>query len=72
MSNKLVTIASFNTPFEAHIAKGRLESEGIEGFLKNEYLANLYPAPLSGPYGPIELQVREEAVENAKQVLDDI
>ena len=36
MSTQLITIYTFNYPHEAYIIKGRLESEGIICFLKDE------------------------------------
>ena len=36
-SLKLVTIATFNDPFSANLAKGKLESEGIECFTASEH-----------------------------------
>jgi len=42
-SGKLVTVAKFLEPFDAQIAKGALESAGIECFLQGEQ-ANLLNA----------------------------
>lgn len=41
MGEKLVTIANFRNVAEAHLVKGRLESEGIKAFLYDER-ATLY------------------------------
>src|SRR5689334_13943880 len=61
---ELVTIATFRTLGEAHVAKGALESEGIECFLTDETIAASYPAAVG-----IRLQVHAEDREQAKQIL---
>ncbi len=66
----LVTIATFSHPLEAHIIKGRLETEGIWSFVadENTAVANwLY----SNAIGGVKLQVREEDVESAQATLAD-
>jgi tetratricopeptide (TPR) repeat protein len=66
----LVTLATYSHPLEAHIVKGRLESEGIWSFVADENMvvANwLY----SNAVGGVKLQVREEDVENAQRILAD-
>jgi hypothetical protein len=61
---KLVTIKTFTNSFEANITKGRLESEGIKCFLKNEKIINT-DLLLSSAIGGIKLQVKEKDVKNA-------
>ncbi|NOY86989.1 MAG: DUF2007 domain-containing protein [Deltaproteobacteria bacterium] len=65
MKENLVTISTHGTIMEAEIEKSLLESEGIEGFIRNLYANALYP----GLLGEVELQVREEDVEKALDVL---
>lgn len=67
--SELVTIATFSHPLEAHIVKGRLESEGIWSFVAGENMVNnwLFSIALGG----VKLQVREEDVERAQMVLAD-
>lgn len=45
-----VTVAIFNQVIEAHMARGRLEAEGIECRLVNEHFLNVHPlcAPVVG------------------------
>ena len=70
-SLKLVTIATFNDPFSANLAKGKLESEGIECFTASEHrLGRSWGA--GNMVGPIELQVKEPDVERADKVLKEI
>jgi len=41
-ARKLISIASYDTPFEAHLARVRLESEGIRAAVEHEYFAGYY------------------------------
>ncbi len=52
--DRLVGIASFASPVEAHLARGRLLADGIEAALTGEHTAGL----LSGLHG-VRLWVRE-------------
>ena len=39
MANKMITVASFSSDFEAEIAKGKLQSSGIDSFIfKDDWL----------------------------------
>jgi Putative prokaryotic signal transducing protein len=63
-----VTVARFATPHEAHLAKLRLESEGIVAFVADENVNRIQP--LLGPaLGWIRLQVADEDVDAARHVL---
>ncbi len=62
----VVTIASFNEPLEAEMAKLRLESAGIEVFLSGENARILEPG-----LGPLQLQVSEEDEADARAILAD-
>lgn len=66
---ELVTVATFDNMPAAHIAKGRLETEGIPCWLKDEYLGQtdwLYNIAV----GWIKLQVDAAHVERARAILD--
>ena len=66
---KLVTVATFDTLPAAHIAKGRLETEGITCWLKDEHLGQtdwLYNIAV----GWIKLQVDARYSEQARLILD--
>jgi hypothetical protein len=63
---RLVTVETFAAPWEAQLARARLEAEGIDSQLADEHLARL---GLSGAIGGVRLQVREEDAEIAVQVL---
>lgn len=64
----LITVISFIYPHEAHLAKGKLQSEGIEVFIKDEMTAhvnNFY----SNAIGGVKLQVRSADVDIAHRIL---
>ena len=60
----LVTVARFESPVEAQIAKGMLESAGIETFLVGENVNNLLQAAFR-----VRLQVRTEDENAARAFL---
>lgn len=65
-----ITIFAFTYPHEAHIAKAKLESEGIEVMLKDELTVqvnNFY----SGAIGGVKLQVQENNVIPAQEILKE-
>jgi hypothetical protein len=64
----LVTVATYTGPIEAHIAKGRLESEGIAVFLADEHhvWANWV---YSNALGGVKLLVAVENVDQAQTIL---
>ncbi len=69
MPERLVTIATFDNPFKAHLVKSRLESSGIECFLSDEFVVTvnwLY----SNAVGGVKLQVRESDLERASEILN--
>ena len=64
----LITVISFIYPHEAHLAKGKLQSEGVEVFIKDEMTAhvnNFY----SNAIGGVKLQVRSADVDIAHRIL---
>jgi Putative prokaryotic signal transducing protein len=67
---ELVTIRQFRDLPEALLAKGSLESAGIECFLADENLVRL-DWFISNFIGGIKLNVRPADVENAQQLLDE-
>jgi hypothetical protein len=62
----LVTVARFNEPLEAEMARLRLQSAGIETFLSGENGAILEPG-----LGPLQLQVGTEDEADARAILAD-
>ena len=68
MSVELVTLLKYLQPVEAHILKGKLESEGIAAAVFDENFSTIYPfaAQLTGG---VHLKVRAEDLERAKEIL---
>ena len=65
-----ITILTFNFPTEAHLAKSKLESEGIEVLIRDELMAQIYNFN-SPAIGGVKLEIREEDLERAMEVLKD-
>ena len=61
-----VTVAEFIEPVYAQMAKGALESAGIECFLQGEHINNLQ----MGVVFPSELQVHQRDERAAREILD--
>ncbi|MFC5271047.1 DUF2007 domain-containing protein [Adhaeribacter terreus] len=70
MQDELVTLAAYLMPVEAHILKGRLESEGIPAYVIGENFSTIYPfaAQLTGG---VKLKVAATDLERAKEILAD-
>ena len=66
---ELVTIRSFDSEFEAELAKTALESAGIKSFLSGDDCGGLRPA-LTCTNG-IKLIVRAEDVGRATEILNE-
>ena len=66
----LITIASYSFPFEAHIARSRLESEEIPAFVADEHTINMQWL-YSNALGGVRLQVPEEFVDAAIEILNE-
>jgi hypothetical protein len=65
---KLVTLETFSSPWEAQLARACLEAEGIEAVVADEHFFRLYGA-LSNTLGGVRLQVRPEHVDRAAELL---
>jgi hypothetical protein len=61
------TVGSYDTPFEAEVARGLLESEGIAAFVQNENTGNVMPFASAiaslRPYVVVDDDDLERAVE---------
>lgn len=64
----LKTVATFSFPHEAHIARAKLESEGIPALVADEHTINMQWL-YSNAMGGVRLQVPASAAEQAKEVL---
>jgi hypothetical protein len=67
---RLVTIATFETPIEASIARSALESAGIRAFLLDDQVAGMNWA-FTNAIGGVKLQVSSDDLPSAKKVLND-
>lgn len=68
MKTKTICLYKFDNSIDAHIALGKLKSEGIFSFLANENDINLYPSLTLGGEG-IQLRVREDDTIEARRIL---
>ena len=68
MPEKFLTVATFDTPFQASLAKNRLEAEGIAAYLLGESTVGWFWY-LSNAVGGIKLQVAEADLERAGEIL---
>ena len=66
MAEKLVTVAKFASGMEAHVAKLRLDANGIDAFIIGENFANMYPLP---QLSFVEVQVSEDKAKEAQEIL---
>ena len=68
MSDTMIVVHSFTSELEAQMARGRLESAGIESLVSSDDCAGLHPH-LQGVYG-VKLLVFEKDLEQAKEILE--
>jgi len=61
-----ITIARYNEPLEAEMARLRLQSAGIETFLSGENAGKMEPG-----LGPLQLQVSVDDEADARAILAD-
>ncbi|MBC7092559.1 DUF2007 domain-containing protein [Candidatus Bipolaricaulota bacterium] len=65
---RMVIVASFGRPVDAHLARMELEAEGIQAFILDEHAisANPFYAPA---LGGVKVAVREEDAARARAIL---
>lgn len=66
---KLVTVETFTSPWEAQLARACLEAEGIYAVIADEHFQRLYGGALSSTLGGVRLQVRPEDAGPAAELL---
>jgi len=71
MQTEFYTLGAFSYPADVQIIKGKLESEGIPVFLKDENTLNSDPL-ISDAIGGVKLQVYEKDREKAVAIYDEI
>ncbi|WP_192821614.1 DUF2007 domain-containing protein [Rufibacter sp. LB8] len=67
--DQLVTICRYNTPIDAHMAKNKLESEGIMVFLFDENIVSINPL-FSNLMGGIKLKTLASDADKAVSILN--
>lgn len=68
MANDWITVATFSQPVEAHLARTKLESEGIVCMVSDEYLVRVNWL-LSNAVGGVKLLVPPWDAERARAIL---
>ncbi|AOE50220.1 putative signal transducing protein [Kangiella sediminilitoris] len=63
----LKKVAAFELPWQAHLFKGFLESEGVQAYVVNEEHIRLY-WPISNALGGVRVMVHAEDLEHAKSI----
>ncbi len=71
MGNDIVTVASFDKPFEAHMARVKLEAEGIRSIVSDEHLVTMDPL-LGYAVGGIKVEVSREDAAAAHAILEHV
>jgi hypothetical protein len=71
MSEGLVTVAVFVVVHEAEMARGFLESNGIDVFLADGAMSRI-ASHLTPMIGGIKLQVRQEDADRACELLSEV
>lgn len=71
MSDKFVIIAAFEYAADVQIIKGKLESEGIPVFLRDENTLNSDPL-ISNAIGGVKLQVYAKDKERALKIYNEV
>ncbi|MBP5456814.1 MAG: DUF2007 domain-containing protein [Paludibacteraceae bacterium] len=66
----MVVVATYYNQSQANIAKGLLEANGIECFLKDEFINQIF-SPFNPAFGGIKLCVLEHNADDARQLLNN-
>jgi len=67
---KLITIATYSYPHEMAISRSKLEAHGIECFVRDELTVQVHNF-YSNAIGEVKLEVQEQDVKQAIQILKD-
>jgi len=69
-NEQFITVLTFTFAYEVAIIRGRLESEGITCFVKDELTAQVHPF-MSNAIGGVKLQVKESDLPHAIEILKE-
>ncbi|MBA3534925.1 MAG: DUF2007 domain-containing protein [Ardenticatenales bacterium] len=70
MTSELEVVYTANTPMEAEVIRGLLESNGITVLLHGEAASHIYGLTM-GQLGGIQVLVRDEEAEAARELLQE-
>lgn len=70
MQPKMITIATFESAVQAHIARNKLDEAGIVAAISNEAISAT-AWQLTGAFGGVGLHVRAEDVDKALMILEE-
>ena len=66
----MITVASFSKPEEAHLLRLRLEAGGVPAFVQDENMVQM-DWMYSNAIGGVRVQIAEEDVARAKEILEE-
>ena len=69
MNQSLETVATFSFAPEMGLVRSKLESEGIECFVKDELVSQTY---IHNAVGGMKLQVKADDAERARKIIDEM
>ena len=69
--NDLATVARYGNAIEAHLARTKLESEGIQAFVADEHIISIDPFYDLG-FGGVRLQVQGSQLQEALKVIQKV
>ena len=71
MNEKFTTVAVFQYSTEAQILKGRLEADGIEVYLSDNFLIDTDPL-VSNAIGGVKIKVKDQDAMRARHIINSI
>ncbi|MGH7227094.1 MAG: putative signal transducing protein [Gemmataceae bacterium] len=72
MTDRFITVATFNRSFEAQLAKNLLENEGIASIVSGDITSDVLPFGQGGGGDQIVLQVTENDIKRAAGILAEV
>jgi len=67
----MITIASFSKPENAHLLRMRLEAGGVTAYILDENTVQM-DWLISNAIGGVRVQIAEEDIENAREILSEV
>jgi hypothetical protein len=64
MAKRMITVAEFSYPHEAHVLRAALDAAGLKTFLMDEYSVRIGEGTQT-----VKVQVPEDCVERAREIL---